>query len=184
MLDNHNNNNNNNNNIEESVIAKSAGQQEEKDIAVKDTALYNVSNSKKKMTKSEAGYREQEKNEKVANNYNNNYDNNIKCKFNLPDEKNCHIVEGEINNDYGISNFFSPKGDGMLPGDIVWDFIKKTGRKLDYEEGHVIGKGAQGFQCKDCKYYMYSNRCLLINGTAFMPEMSCAFVKIDNGIEV
>jgi hypothetical protein len=189
MLDNH-NNNNNNNNIEESVIAKSTGQQEEKDVAVKDTALYNVLNSKKKMTKSEAGYREQEKNEKVANNYNNNYDNNnnkacIKCKFNLPDEKKCHIVEGEINNDYGISNFFSPKGDGMLPGDIVWDFIKKTGRKLDYEEGHVIGKGAQGFQCKDCKYYMYSNRCLLINGTAFMPEMSCAFVvKIDNGIEV
>jgi hypothetical protein len=184
MLDNH-----NNNNIEESVIAKSTGQQEEKDVALKDTALYNVSNSKKKMTKSEAGYREQEKNEKVANNYNNNYDNNnkacIKCKFNLPDEKKCHIVEGEINNDYGISNFFSPKGDGMLPGDIVWDFIKKTGRKLDYEEGHVIGKGAQGFQCKDCKYYMYSNRCLLINGTAFMPEMSCAFVvKIDNGIEV
>jgi hypothetical protein len=185
MLDNH----NNNNNIEESVIAKSTGQQEEKDVAVKDTALYNVSNSKKKMTKSEAGYREQEKNEKVANNYNNNYDNNnkacIKCKFNLPNEKKCHIVEGEINNDYGISNFFSPKGDGMLPGDIVWDFIKKTGRKLDYEEGHVIGKGAQGFQCKDCKYYMYSNRCLLINGTAYMPEMSCAFVvKIDNGIEV
>ncbi|MFL6317658.1 MAG: hypothetical protein ACJ73C_13120 [Nitrososphaeraceae archaeon] len=88
MLDNH----NNNNNIEESVIAKSTGQQEEKDVAVKDTALYNVSNSKKKMTKSEAGYREQEKNEKVANNYNNNYDNNnkacIKCKFNLPNEKN------------------------------------------------------------------------------------------------
>ncbi len=40
--------------------------------------------------------------------------------------KKCHIVEGEINNDYGISNFFSPKDDGMLPGDIVWDFIKKT----------------------------------------------------------
>jgi hypothetical protein len=27
----------------------------------------------------------------------------------------------------------------MLPGDIVWDFIMKTGRKLEYEEGHVIG---------------------------------------------
>ena len=146
-------------------------------------------NSKKRLTKSEAGYREQEKNEKVANNYNNNYDNNnkacIKCKFNLPDEKNCHIVEGEINNDVGISKFFSPKGDGMLPGDIVWDFIKKTGRKLEYEYGHVIGKGAQGFQCKDCKYYMYANRCLLIKGTTFMPEMSCAFiVKIDYGTEV
>ncbi|MFL6338367.1 MAG: hypothetical protein ACJ718_04535 [Nitrososphaeraceae archaeon] len=183
MLDNH--NDGDNNHIEESVIAKSTGQQEEKDVAVKDAALYNVLNSKKRMTKSEAGYREQEKNEKETKNNNNNNKVCIKCKFNLPDEKNCHIVEGEINNDYGISNFFSPKGDGMLPGDIVWDFIKKTGRKLDYEEGHVIGKGAQGFQCKDCKYYMYSNRCLLINGTAFMPEMSCAFVvKIDNGIEV
>ena len=183
MLDNH--NDDDNNHIEESVIAKSTGQQEEKDVAVKYTALYNVSNSKKKMTKSEAGYREQEKNEKETKNNNNNNKVCIKCKFNLPDEKNCHIVEGEINNDYGISNFFSPKGDGMLPGDIVWDFIKKTGRKLEYEYGHVIGKGAQGFQCKDCKYYMYSNRCLLINGTAFMPEMSCAFVvKIDNGTEI
>ena len=73
----------------------------------------------------------------------------------------------------------------MLPGDIVWDFIKKTGRKLEYEDGHVIGKGAEGFQCKDCKYYMYANRCLLIKGTTFMPEMSCPFVvKIDNGTEV
>ena len=183
MLDNH--NDDDDNHIEESVIAKSTGQQEEKDVAVKDAALYNVLNSKKRMTKSEAGYREQEKNEKETKNNNNNNKVCIKCKFNLPDEKNCHIVDGEINNDYGISNFFSPKGDGMLPGDIVWDFIKKTGRKLDYEEGHVIGKGAQGFQCKDCKYYMYSNRCLLINGTAFMPEMSCAFVvKIDNGTEI
>jgi hypothetical protein len=183
MLDNH--NNDDNNHIEESVIAKSTGKQEEEDVAVKDAALYNALNSKKKMTKSEAGYREQEKNEKETNNYNNNNKACIKCKFNLPDEKNCHIVEGEINNDYGVSKFFSPKGDGMLPGDIVWDFIKKTGRKLEYEEGHVIGKGAQGFQCKDCKYYMYSNRCLLINGTAFMPEMSCAFVvKIDNGTEI
>jgi hypothetical protein len=183
MLDNH--NDDDNNHIEESVIAKSTGQQEEKDVAVKDAALYNVLNSKKRMTKSDAGYREQEKNEKETKNNNNNNKVCIKCKFNLPDEKNCHIVEGEINNDYGISNFFSPKGDGMLPGDIVWDFIKKTGRKLEYEYGHVIGKGAQGFQCKDCKYYMYSNRCLLINGTAFMPEMSCAFVvKIDNGTEI
>jgi hypothetical protein len=39
------------NNIEESVIAKSTGEQEEEDIAVKDAALYNVLDSKKKMTK-------------------------------------------------------------------------------------------------------------------------------------
>jgi hypothetical protein len=164
--------------VEESVVAKSTGQQEEKDIVLKDAALYNVLSSKKKMTKDESGYKEQE-----TNNY--NYQACIKCKFNLPDEKKCHVVEGEINNEYGISNFFSSKGDGMLPGDIVWDFIKKTGRKLEYEEGHVIGKGAEGYQCKDCKYYMYSDRCLLIKGNTFMPEMSCAFVvKIGNGTGV
>jgi hypothetical protein len=171
-------------NIEESVVAKSTGQQEEKDIALKDAALYNVLSSKKKMTKDKAGYKELEENEATqTKNYNNQAC--IKCKFNLPDEKKCHIVEGEINNEYGISNFFSSKGDGMLPGDIVWDFIKKTGRKLEYEEGHVIGKGAEGYQCKDCKYYMYSDRCLLLKGTTFMSEMSCAFVvKIGNGTEV
>jgi hypothetical protein len=153
------------NSIEESVIAKSTGEQEEDDKAVKDAALYNVLNSKKKMTKQETGYREQD--ERKTNNNDNYNQACIKCKFNLSDEKNCHIVEGKINNEYGISDFFSPKGDGMLPGDIVWDFIKKTGRKLEYEEGHVIGKGAEGFQCKDCKYYMYANRCLLIKGTAY-----------------
>jgi hypothetical protein len=179
-------NNDGDNNIEESVIAKSTGKQEEEDIVAKDAALYNVLNSKKKMTKQEAGYREQDGRKANNSNHNNNHNHACtKCKFNLPDEKNCHIVEGGINNQYGISNFFSPKGDGMLPGDIVWDFIKKTGRKLEYEEGHVIGKGGEGFQCKDCKYYMYANRCLLIKGGAFMPEMSCAFVvKIDNGTEV
>jgi hypothetical protein len=187
LVNNYEDDGNNSNNIEESVIAKSTGQQEEEDVAVKDTALYKVLNSKRKMTKQEADYIEQEQDEMKASNYNDNKNNNhacIKCKFNLPDEKGCHIVEGEINNDYGISNFFSPKGHGMLPGDIVWDFIKKTGRKLEYNEGHVIDKGAEGFQCKDCKYYMYYDKCLLIKGM-FKPEMSCAFVvKIDNGTEI
>jgi hypothetical protein len=50
MLDNH-DDDDNDNTIEESVIAKSTGEQEEDDIAVKDAALYNVLNSKKKMTK-------------------------------------------------------------------------------------------------------------------------------------
>jgi hypothetical protein len=70
------------NNIEESVIAKSTGEQEEEDIAVKDAALYNVLDSKKKMTKQEVGYREQD-----ARKTNNNNSNRacIKCKFNLPD---------------------------------------------------------------------------------------------------
>lgn len=168
-------------NVEESVVAKSTGQQQEEDIALKDAALYEILNSKKKMTKGQAGYKEHEKTQRAQS----NNQACIKCKFNLPDEKKCHIVAGEINNDYGVSNYFSPKGDGMLPGDIVWDFIKKTGRKLEYEEGHVIGKGAEGYQCKDCKYYMYSDRCLLIKGTTFIPEMSCAFVvKIGNGTEV
>jgi hypothetical protein len=168
-------------NIEESVIAKSTGEQEEKDIAQQDVALYRVLRSRKKITKDEAGYREKEKKEEFRDN---NKEVCVKCKFNLHDEKKCHVVEGEINNDYGVSKFFSARGDGMLPGDIVWDFIKKTGRKMEYEEGYVIGKGAEGYQCKDCKYYMHSNRCLLIKGN-FMPEMSCAFVvKLGNGTVV
>jgi hypothetical protein len=173
--------------VEESVIAKSTGGQEEKDKVSKDAALYHVLGSHKKMTKEQAGYSEQE--EKDATNENEwsgqgKQNSCVKCKFNLPDEKKCHVVEGVISNDRGISKFFSPKGDGMLPGDIVWDYIKKTGRKLEYEEGDPIANGAEGFQCKDCKYYMYSDRCLLIKGS-FTPEMSCAFVvKIGNGVEI
>jgi hypothetical protein len=167
----------NTNEVEESAIAKSTGKQDENDMATEDAALFGVLSSKRKISKSEADYREQESSSpetdwKCA-----------VCKFNLGDEKRWHIVEGEIANN-GISKFLSPKGDGMLPGDIVWDFIKKTGRKLDYEEGYVINKGAEGFQCKDCKYYMYSEKCLLIKGT-FRPEMSCGFiVKIGNGTEI
>lgn len=41
----------------------------------------------------------------------------------------------------------------MLPGDVVWEFVKKTGKKLNYAEGHVISKGAEGFRCKDCKIH-------------------------------
>jgi len=65
-------NNDGHNNIEESVIAKSTGNQEEEDIAVKDAALYNVLNSKKKMTKQDAGYREQDERKSNNSNYNNN----------------------------------------------------------------------------------------------------------------
>lgn len=171
--------------VEESVIAKSTGEQKEKDIVSKDNALYRVLGSKKKMTKIEAGYQEQNDAEMDRENVQNkSHESCVKCKFNLPDEKRCHIVEGEINNEYGISNFFSPRGDGMLPGDIVWDFIKKNGKKLEYQEGHVISNGAEGFQCRDCKYYMYSGACLLIKGK-FDPEMSCAFViKNGNGTEI
>lgn len=72
----------------------------------------------------------------------------------------------------------------MLPGDIVWYYIKKTSNKLRYEEGYVIAEGAEGFQCRNCKFYLYSGGCLLIKGT-FRPEMSCGFiVKIGHGTEI
>jgi hypothetical protein len=164
-------------NVEESVIAKSIGGQGEEDFAPQDAALLRRLVTGKKKTKVEASYRVQYKIPPEGQSC-------VKCKFNLPAEKKCHIVEGEVDTERGISTFFSPKGSGMLPGDIVWDFVKKTGEKLRYEEGHVIEKGAEGFQCKDCKYYMYSGGCLLIKGN-FEPEMSCAFVvKMGNGTEV
>jgi hypothetical protein len=164
-------------NVEESVIAKSIGRQGEEDFAPQDAALFRRLVTDKKLTKGDASYRIQDKVAPEGQSC-------VKCKFNLPAEKKCHIVEGEIDLVRGISRFLSPKGSGMLPGDIVWDFVKKTGKKLRYEEGHVIEKGAEGFQCKDCKYYMYSGGCLLIKGN-FEPEMSCAFVvKIGNGTEV
>lgn len=161
----------------ESAVAKSSGQQQEQDMTIPDAAFFKVLGSKEKVSKQEADYQDEKRE-------NQNPDEDcIKCKFNLGDERKCHIVDGEIN-DHGISKFFSAKGDGMLPGDIVWHFIKKTGRKLEYDEGHVIDEGADGFQCKDCKYFMYSGSCLLVKGN-FTPEMSCGFiVKIGNGTEV
>jgi len=116
----------NTNEVEKSVVAKSTGKQDEKDMATKDVLLSGVLSSKRKLSKSEAEYREQERIRPETSKC-------TVCKFNLADEKKCHIVEGEIANN-GISKYFSPKGDGMLPGDIVWDFIKKTGRKLEFEE--------------------------------------------------
>jgi hypothetical protein len=75
----------------------------------------------------------------------------------------------------------------------VWEFVKRMRTKLTYDEGHVINKGAESFQCKDCKYYMYYGNCLLIRGypmdngseSRFTPEMSCGFiVKIGHGTEI
>src|ERR671929_1901694 len=114
--------------IEKSVIAKSTGQQEQNDMKPEDAVLFSVLMSGKKLSKEESNYRE-ENNEDTENSQ-----SCVKCKFNLADERMCHVVEGQVNNDLGISNYFSPKGDGMLPGDIVWEFVKKTGRKLNYEE--------------------------------------------------
>ena len=142
----------------ESAIAKSRGSQDERDMSPPDAALLHVLYNKKKISKDEANYVEK--------------------------EGKCHVVEGQINNEKGVSKFFSPKGEGMLPGDIVWMYVKKSGKKLKYEEGYVIEEGAPGFQCKDCKYYLYSGNCLFIEGK-FKPEMSCGFiVKIGHGTEI
>jgi hypothetical protein len=143
-------------------------------MSTSDVAFFQVLSTKKKIPKVQTGYSENATAGQSC----------IKCKFNLGDEERCHIVEGRIDNESGISKFFSPKGDGMLPGDIVWHFIKKTGSKLDYEEGYVIAEGAKGFQCKDCKFYLYSGGCLLIKGT-FRPEMSCGFIaKVGQGTQI
>jgi hypothetical protein len=160
----------------ESAVAKSRGSQDERDMSPPDAALLQVLRNKKKISKDEANYVENEEQP---------HDQScIKCKFNLGDEGKCHVVEGQINNEKGISKFFSPKGDGMLPGDIIWMYVKQAGQKLKYDEGYVIEEGASGFQCKDCKYYMYSRACLFIEGS-FKPEMSCGFiVKIGHGTEV
>lgn len=159
----------------ESAVAKSRGPQDERDMSPPDAALLQVLYNKKKISKDEANYVENEEPRDQSC---------IKCKFNLGDEGKCHVVEGKINNEKGISKFFSPKGEGMLPGDIVWMYVKESGKKLKYEEGYVIEEGAPGFQCKDCKYYMYSGGCLLIEGK-FKPEMSCGFiVKVGHGTEI
>jgi hypothetical protein len=165
---------------EDSAVAKSTGMQEEQDMSIQDATLFRVLSLKKKISKSEANYTEGRRHRET----NETEYKCSKCKFNLGDENRCLVVEGLINNDLGVSNYFSPKDNGMLPGDIVWDFIKKRGRKLDYDEGYVIDEGADGFQCKDCKYYMYSRSCLLIKGT-FTPKMSCGYVvKLGNGTDI
>ena len=183
--------------MEESVIAKSTGEQEEEDAEPQDVALFRYLRTRKKIPKEEASYRERRQQQQQQDNTKSANDSGqacLKCKFNLPDENMCHIVEGNVDNEYGISKYFSPKGEGMLPGDIVWEFVKRTGKKLTYEESHVVDKGAENFQCRDCKYYMYYGNCLLIRGytmdnnrseSRFTPEMSCGFiVKIGQGTEV
>jgi len=114
--------------VEESVIAKSTGEHEEEDVAPQDAALFRHLSTRKKISKEEANYKKQEGLSQDGQSC-------VKCKFNLPDKKKCHIVEGEIDNEYGISKFFSSKGDGMLLGDMVWDFIKKTAKNWDTKKG-------------------------------------------------
>jgi hypothetical protein len=143
-------------------------------MSAPDTALLQVLRTGRKFSKESADYSVSESAAKSC----------VKCKFNLGDEEKCHVVQGRVDNDRGISKFFSPRGDGMLPGDIVWHHVKKTGGKLDWDEGYVIKEGAEGFQCRDCKFYLYSRGCLIVKGT-FRPEMSCGFVvKTNHGTEL
>ena len=159
----------------ESALAKSRGSQDELDMSLSDSTFLRTLHERKKIPKAGAKYILQQ---------NTSNGSCVKCKFNLGDEGKCHVVRGRVNNERGISDFYSPKGNGMLPGDIVWIHIKRTGRKLKFNEGHVIMEGATGFRCKDCKYYLYSRHCLLIEGK-FKPKMSCGFVvKIGHGTKI
>jgi hypothetical protein len=159
----------------ESAIAKSKGSNDETDMSPSDASFLKVLHQKIKIPKFRASYTEQRAPGSA---------HCVKCKFNLGDEAKCHIVKGKINNENGVSKFFSSKGDGMLPGDIVWMYVKQSGMKLKYKEGYVIRKGAPGFQCKDCKYYLYSRKCLLIEGR-FTPRMSCGFIVLtSHGTEI
>jgi hypothetical protein len=180
----------------ESAVAKSTGDQDRDDmLPPPDAALYRVIETRKKVPKREAQYRVQERGGKKEENSSSHHHRRrrqrhslqsscVKCKFNLGDEGTCHVVAGRVDNERGISKFFSPKGVGMLPGDIVWEFVKRNGRKLPYSRGHVIAEGAPGFQCQDCKYYLYSRRCLIVEGN-FRPEMSCGYiVKVDSGTKI
>ena len=167
----------------ESGIAKSIGDQKEEDMQFPDLLLLNFLSTGKKISKIEADYKERQQEHSSIRREKEQLSCD-KCKFNLPAEKLCHIVEGSVNNEEGISKFFSPRGHGMLPGDILWHYVHRKGEKLEYEQGRVINEATKGFQCKDCKYYLNSHSCLLLKGK-LKPEMSCAFiVKIGNGINL
>jgi hypothetical protein len=91
----------------ESGIAKSIGDQKEQDIQFADTILINFLLTGKKKSKIEAGYRE--RHQKQGNRGSAKQQESCdKCKFNLPAEQLCHIVEGQVSNKEGISKFFPP----------------------------------------------------------------------------
>ncbi|WP_458718669.1 hypothetical protein [Candidatus Nitrosocosmicus sp. R] len=167
----------------ESDITKSIGDQEEQDIHDTDLLLVNFLSTGQKISKIDANYIEQRREQSGSNRANEQMSCD-KCKFNLPAEKLCHIVEGSMNNEERISKFFSPRGHGMLPGDILWYYVTQRGEKLDYEKGRVINEATEGFQRKDCEYYLNSYARLLLKGR-LEPEMSYALiVKIGNGIKL
>src|ERR1044071_3803860 len=106
----------------ESGIAKSIGDQKEQDIQDADLLLVNFLSTGEKISKIDAHYTEQRQKQNGFRRAKEQMSCD-KCKFNLPAEKMCHIVEGSVNNEEGISKFFSPRGYGMLPEDILWHFV-------------------------------------------------------------
>ena len=103
----------------ESDIAKSIGDQEEQDIHDTDLLLVNFLSTGQKISKIDANYIEQRWEQSDSNRAKEQMSCD-KCKFNLPAKKLCHIVDGSMDNEERISKFFSPRGHGMLPGDILW----------------------------------------------------------------
>ena len=81
---------------EESAVAKSTGMQEEQDLSIQDASLFRVLSLKKKISKSEANYTERKRHGETSKTEH----KCSKCKFNLADENRCHVVEGEINNEF------------------------------------------------------------------------------------
>ena len=93
----------------ESGIAKSIGDQKEEDMQFPDLLLLNFLSTGKKISKIEADYKERQQEHSSIRREKEQLSCD-KCKFNLPAEKLCHIVEGSVNNEEGISkNFFSER---------------------------------------------------------------------------
>ena len=77
----------------ESGIAKSIGDQKEQDIQDADLLLVNSLSTGEKISKIDANYVEQRQ-EQSGSSREKEQISCDKCKFNLPAEKLCHIVEG------------------------------------------------------------------------------------------
>lgn len=102
------------------------------------------------------------------------------CKFFFSVEKQCFVVHGDIAAK-GVCKFFTDCETGLLPGDVVWEYVRDTGSKLNWKEALVLKEGDKGFQCGDCKFYLYSRQCLIVK-TKFKPGMTCAYiVKVGEG---
>ncbi len=107
------------------------------------------------------------------------------CKFFIELDTKCFITEGNIVSQGVCSHFTSwEKQREPFPGDVAWEYVKKTSQKLNWKEGYVILKGDEGYQCQDCKFYLHWGACMLIKGK-FKPEMSCRYIlKPGEGIRL